>query len=469
MLKPSLQKRLRARSPIVSDAFMNGEDEDDDGLDIFEYLSNNPTHRRHLRRDGGMLSRRRGGVEENNGPGGDRDAGNDCGGEAVSLQGGKRGRHGSGGDDESARKRQRLGSSSKEGTTGEGRPETFDLLQHPVGVMHEVCKRAEPSLALNLVQNLEGMPADSLAGDPFRLRTVAESLIQPSTASDAIWMSSCAIAQGLPPIPVDVSRQEFVRLVYRKTCRVRTAEDALGQYSLTVSSLVLQREKYPKIHWAARVRACKACLEDRNHFVDEAKALDDLDGVQGAWTGSLLQLLPPIVTGKSQKARMSPKYMTLSIDELIDDYEDDKVKRMGGEGQKAWYARKLQAMEDIHEHVKVCERWYEERDEDKAVEADAIRKQRRTDIAHRLTTEMGWGQELQQPGVLDELYKYPWVRMAKPLTDNAWKNMKGRVVKFLQELRAKRLGFTGAAREIDDLKTTKLWRYNAKLRYGESS
>ncbi|KAI5824797.1 hypothetical protein K523DRAFT_342757 [Schizophyllum commune Tattone D] len=442
MLKPSLQKRLRARSPMVSDAFMNGEDEDDDGSDIFEYLFNNPTHRRHLRRDGGMLSRRRGGVDSEENNGGDRDAGSDCGGEAVSLEGGKRGRHGSGGDDESARKRQRLGSSSKEGTTGEGRPETFDLVENPA------CKRAEPSLALNLVQSVEGMPADSLAGDPFRLRTVAESLIQPSTASDAIWMSSCATAQGLPPIPVGVSRQEFVRLVYSKTCRFCNARNI------------------QKIHWAARVRACKACLEDRNHFVDEAKALDDLDGVQGAWTGSLLQLLPPIVTGKSQKARMSPKYMTLSIDELIDDYEDDKVKRMGGEGQKAWYARKLQAMEDIHEHVKVCERWYEERDEDKAVEADAIRKQRRTDIAHRLTTEMGWGQELQQPGVLDELYKYPWVSMAKPLTDNAWKNMKGRVVKFLQELRAKRLGLTGAAREMDDLKTTKLWRYAANQRYG---
>ena len=107
---------------------------------------------------------------------------------------------------------------------------------------------------------------------------------------------------------------------------------------------------------------------------------------------------------------------------------------------------------------------------------------------------MGWGQELQQPGVLDELYKYPWVRMAKPLTDNgacsfasdsrlvllarlrmcdvrltappAWKNMKGRVVKFLQELRAKRLGLSGAAREMDDLKTTKLWRYAANQRYG---
>ncbi|KAL1714053.1 hypothetical protein EV715DRAFT_276868 [Schizophyllum commune] len=445
MLKPSLQKRLRARSPMVSDAFMNGEDEDDDGSDIFEYLFNNPTHRGHLRRDGGMISRRRGGVEENNG--GDN-AGSDCGGEAVSLEGGKRGRHGSGGDDESARKRQRLGSSSKEGTTEEGRLETFDLVENPVGVMHEVCKRSKPSLALNLVQSVEGMPADSLAGDPFRLRTVAESLIQPSTASDAIWMSSCATAQGLPPVPVDVSRQEFVRLVYSKTCRFCNAKNI------------------QKIHWAARVRVCKACLEDRNHFVNEAKALDDLEGIQGAWEGSLLRLLPPIVTGKSQKARMSPKYMTLSIDELIDDYEHDEVKSMDQEAQTAWYSRKLRAMEDIHEHVKVCERWYEEKDEDKAVQADAVRRQRRTDIAHRLTTELGWGQELQQPGVLDELYKYPWVSRAKPLTDNAWKNMKGRVVKFLQELRAKRLGLTGAAREMDDLKTTKLWRHAANQRYG---
>ena len=65
---------------------------------------------------------------------------------------------------------------------------------------------------------------------------------------------------------------------------------------------------------------------------------------------SFVWLTPPL---ESQKARMSPKYMTLSIDELIDDYEDDKVKRMGGEGQKAWYARKLQAMEDINEVKKM--------------------------------------------------------------------------------------------------------------------
>ena len=35
----------------------------------------------------------------------------------------------------------------------------------------------------------------------------------------------------------------------------------------------------------------------RNHFVNEAKALDDLEGIQGAWEGSLLRLLPLIVTG----------------------------------------------------------------------------------------------------------------------------------------------------------------------------
>ena len=46
---------------------------------------------------------------------------------------------------------------------------------------------------------------------------------------------------------------------------------------------------------------------------------------------------------------MSPKYMTLSIDELIDDYEHDEVKSMDQEAQKAWYSRKLRAMEDIHE------------------------------------------------------------------------------------------------------------------------
>lgn len=168
MLKPSLQKRLRARSLMVSDALMNGEDEDDDGSDIFEYLFSNPTHRRQLRRDGGMISRRRGGVEEGN-----RNAGSDCAGGAVSLEGGKRGRHGSGGDDESARKRQRIGSSSKEGTTGKGRPETFDLLENPVGVMHEVrCLSLSSSSSLVLLDSVLFRPLHLPSGMQTR-RAVA--------------------------------------------------------------------------------------------------------------------------------------------------------------------------------------------------------------------------------------------------------------------------------------------------------
>ena len=41
--------------------------------------------------------------------------------------------------------------------------------------------------------------------------------------------------------------------------------------------------------------------------------------------------------------------MTLSIDELIDDYARDGVKRMSREGQKKWYRRKRRAMEGVFE------------------------------------------------------------------------------------------------------------------------
>lgn len=41
--------------------------------------------------------------------------------------------------------------------------------------------------------------------------------------------------------------------------------------------------------------------------------------------------------------------MTLSIDELIDDYERDGVKRMSRGEQKAWYKHKRRAMEGVFE------------------------------------------------------------------------------------------------------------------------
>ncbi|KAL1658916.1 hypothetical protein GGF50DRAFT_92302 [Schizophyllum commune] len=118
-----------------------------------------------------------------------------------------------------------------------------------------------------------------------------------------------------------------------------------------------------KIHWAARVRTCKRCFGNRRHFVDEATALDDLKDVRGAWPGSQLKLLPPVIMGttnpppppESRKALLSPFYMTLSIDELIDelidDYARDGVKQMSREGQKKWYRRKRRAMEGVFELV----------------------------------------------------------------------------------------------------------------------
>lgn len=39
-------------------------------------------------------------------------------------------------------------------------------------------------------------------------------------SADHIWLASCATAEGLPPVPDDISLGEFVRLVYKKGCRV---------------------------------------------------------------------------------------------------------------------------------------------------------------------------------------------------------------------------------------------------------
>ncbi|KAI5900805.1 uncharacterized protein SCHCODRAFT_02608831 [Schizophyllum commune H4-8] len=205
-------------------------------------------------------------------------------------------------------------------------------------------------------------------------------LVPNAPSADHIWLASCATAEGLPSVPDDIPLGEFVRLVYKKGCRFCDACNI------------------QKIHWAARVRTCKRCFSNRRHFVDEATALADLKEVRGAWTGSLIRLLPPVVMGKSRKALLSPLYMTLSIDELIDDYERDGVKRMSRGEQKAWYKRKRRAMEGVFEHAKICEQWDKERDENVIMKAEENKRERKAEI-HRRLTDMGYGLLLQEPGV----------------------------------------------------------------------
>ncbi|KAL1658918.1 hypothetical protein GGF50DRAFT_92304 [Schizophyllum commune] len=275
-----------------------------------------------------------------------------------------------------------------------------------------------------------------------------------SPSSDHIWLASCATAEGLPPVPDDISLGEFVRLVYKKGCRFCDACNI------------------QKIHWAARVRTCKRCFGNRRHFVDEATALDDLKDVRGAWSGSLLKLLPPVIMGKSRKALLCPFYMTLSIDELIDDYARDGVKRMSREGQKKWYRRKRRAMEGVFEHAKICEEWDKERDESLVIKAEENKRLRKAEI-HRRLTDMGYGNLLQEPGALDALDKHASVDKAQALTEGAWTHMKGNLVRFLQDYRAERLmiagkdrlGRTDKEKEVYDLSAARKRRRRSRAGY----
>ncbi|KAL1727775.1 hypothetical protein EV714DRAFT_275218 [Schizophyllum commune] len=308
-----------------------------------------------------------------------------------------------------------------------------------------------------------------------------------SPSSDHIWLASCATAEGLPPVPDDISLGEFVRLVYKKGCRFCDACNI------------------QKIHWAARVRTCKRCFGNRRHFVDEATALDDLKDVRGAWSGSLLKLLPPVIMGKSRKALLSPFYMTLSIDELIDDYARDGVKRMSREGQKKWYCRKRRAMEGVFEeavamkevvmvtkevvatkevvsvldraavlpfthlvsHAKICEQWDKERDESLVIKAEENKRLRKAEI-HRRLADMGYGNLLQEPGALDALGKHASVDKAQALTEGAWTHMKGNLVRFLQDYRAAgkdHLGRTDKEKEVYDLSAARKRRRRSRAGY----
>ncbi|KAL1686984.1 hypothetical protein GGG16DRAFT_117424 [Schizophyllum commune] len=350
------------------------------------------------------------------------------GSDFVSMDAGGQSSHNQRAEDKGPRKRRRMEDGYSAGPPVYKDQPAPNAVKIPNfgALLLESCKTAHPLYTIDQASSI-----------------LSKALASPS--ADHIWLASCATAEGVPPAPDDIPLGEFVRLVYKKGCRFCDACNI------------------QKIHWAARVRTCKRCFGNRRHFVDEATALDDLKEVRGAWTGSLLKLLPPVIMGKSRKALLSPHYMTLSIDELIDDYERDGVKRMSRREQKAWYRRKLRAVERIYGHAKICEQWDKERDESIVIKAEESKRQRRAEIFRRLT-DMGYGNLLQEPGALDALGKHASVDKAQGLNEGAWTHMKGNLVRFLQDYRAERLvlagkdrfgltgkvrlGLTGKAREV---------------------
>ncbi|KAL1677769.1 hypothetical protein EV122DRAFT_213547 [Schizophyllum commune] len=228
-----------------------------------------------------------------------------------------------------------------------------------------------------------------------------------SRMSSWLWKDSYAVyAHDLPPIPDDMTIPQFMSLVYDRICYFCNAPN--------VNTIV----------WAARAWTCKKCLGDKCVL---------------EWDGSSLFSLLMLARNTFlpfNRWRTDALYPIHTVRQLAQDYTRE-AKDQNWDGKIEWYREKAAQYKAKEKHAALCQKWLDARQTEREGELQQARDVRQTDIVRRMT-DLGWGGEIEKLG-MEKFGKYKHVRKAQKLTEKMWLQIKDELVKYMQEVKRKRL------------------------------
>ncbi|KAK2464756.1 hypothetical protein APHAL10511_003174 [Amanita phalloides] len=257
------------------------------------------------------------------------------------------------------------------------------------------------------------MPLDILY-EIFCYLTSAEllKLSRTSKAFRRVLMSSSSVTVwkvareniGLPECPPDMIEPRWANLAFSPHCH----------YCFTSGVRTVE--------WRFRMRICSKCA--KNHL-SEATVMPAINGVHRS---------DSLVPNRPSSKRWKTVYVTA---------EYEKVRNLLSSLTKeediaACISQRKEEVTKALGHALRCEEWAKNQNEDKAMERDRLREERKRAIIEKLK-ELGWGRDLESirpPDSLDELKN---VREPKRLTDRIWINIQDPVLEFMAKMRRKRI------------------------------
>ncbi|TRM56575.1 hypothetical protein BD626DRAFT_518837 [Schizophyllum amplum] len=279
-----------------------------------------------------------------------------------------------------------------------------NIAEMPLDILFEIFAYVDPEDLLNL----------------SRLTKAWRALLMNRSASP-VWRRILAKVKGLPSIPDDMNEPQYVALVCGKHC------DYCG------SSIAV------KIAWLARVVYCRKCFSKK--FFPYSNMPDTFSRLRHILPDQdEMRRVVPYVTIKEKRRDRTWLYRWFSAvacKELMADLNRPQMIKGDQQFLQDYWNDKEQRLDNIKKHAALCEKWEQDRREDKEKDMERMRNLREEAIQQRLI-DLGWGDEF------GKLYHNPLgqhrkVRIAEPLTEKRWLAIKDELVELMQNAQRRRL------------------------------
>ncbi|TFK25800.1 hypothetical protein FA15DRAFT_668129 [Coprinopsis marcescibilis] len=277
-----------------------------------------------------------------------------------------------------------------------------------------------------VLQRLVEMPLDLLFEifgklDPIDVLQMARTTkelraILMSRSAIMIWKEALGNVPGLPPCPEDLTEPQWVDLLFGKSCQKCSRSLA-----------------HQTTAWMARFRGCTRCMQNKFTYTYDNGNRENREIEQ------LLPIIPRFILNIGPRAQRGYRYQASVIEQLTAECRGVKP-----EAKAAWIKKKLEESSAKLAHSKLCERWQNERDKQRADSQDAIREARKKIILDKIR-DLGYETEIKK-----NLWLEPVLHqlLRKDVTDRVWVAAEPVVIQALDRRKRERI-------EIENMATMK--------------
>ncbi|TFK26760.1 hypothetical protein FA15DRAFT_754756 [Coprinopsis marcescibilis] len=271
----------------------------------------------------------------------------------------------------------------------------------PLDILHEIFGHLHPYDLLKLARTTKD----------FR-----RILMQRSSIST--WRASFSELDSLPECPPGMSEPSWANLVFSPHCHI----------CLTAG--------VRNVEWRFRIRMCSKCAPQELIETYHSQSVEDLYRPLTGGFGFDASLLPDLVYLLPN--REGKRFRRVFMREDLINFRDSYGALETPEERLAFIDERRKAIEALNMHSTNCGAWSHNQADDRSGELQKLRQERKQAIMKTLE-QLGYKKDLDDLRNSDSLDRQPFVNKPQRLTDRIWNNIRPAALKFMNDVREKRL------------------------------
>ncbi|KAF9056059.1 hypothetical protein BJ165DRAFT_1522011 [Panaeolus papilionaceus] len=231
--------------------------------------------------------------------------------------------------------------------------------------------------------------------------------------STTLWKTACQNVEGLPEPFEGICLPAWVNLLFYPHCHF------CSRIAHT-------------IEWIFRLRICSHCAPERlgktrTWYYMGASRLSSV-------AFSVRAIHEKLIPTRHSNNHRETLYLQSEHDEVCAQYEALPTQ----EAREEFSEDRKTRVKEIKEHVTVCQAWEKKQSSNREHELQTLREERMSAIKTKLK-ELGWEEDLNGIRYPDSLSDHKLINKPQRLTQRIWSNIQAEVIKFMEQMREKRL------------------------------